>query len=389
MNPPNKFPEGVRRGAATEVAVGLTVVAATAIVFVRMVGFGFIGAWDDAVFAINTDYQGLGWKQLKWMFTTAQFPAFYIPLSWLSWGFNYLLFGLSPMGFHLGDFLLHLANALMVLFLIREFLSLGAEGWTNAPSDLICAGLGALFWSLHPLRAEPVASVVLRPVLLSTFFMLFSLVAYLRASRPPKASVGKRSFYCASLLAYVASLLSYPLAVGCFALFPILDFYPLKQMKEEGIRRGSTSSVGNLWLKAPFVFVGLVSGIASILTSKLDELPNHSQPSLREFGVAQRFMQGCYSLAYYSWVILYPKDLSPIYTRLISFNPVGPLFLLSAAWVLTTTFALWFFRRRWPIGWALWLCNFFTLLPVLGLTQSPHYTNDHTHIFKGSFGRSL
>ena len=40
-------------------------------------------------------------------------------------------------------------------------------------------------------------------------------------------------------------------------------------------------------------------------------------------------------------------------------------------------------RKRWPFACALWLCHLGLLVPVLGLTEHPHYTNDRYHYLAG------
>ena len=63
--------------------------------------------WDDFVnFSSNPYYRGLGWPQIRWMFTTT-LMGHYIPLTWMTLGFNYVVGGMNPWGYHLGNLLLH------------------------------------------------------------------------------------------------------------------------------------------------------------------------------------------------------------------------------------------------------------------------------------------
>jgi hypothetical protein len=57
--------------------------------------------WDDHLnFLENPHYRGLGWAQLRWMFTTFH-EGHYQPLSWLTLGLDYLVWGMNPFGYHL------------------------------------------------------------------------------------------------------------------------------------------------------------------------------------------------------------------------------------------------------------------------------------------------
>ena len=92
------------------------VIAITLVAFLPGLGNGFIPNWDDALnFLDNPSYRGLGPAQLRWMFTTFH-AGHYIPLTWLSLGLDYLLWGLYPAGYHLTSLLLHAATALAFYF---------------------------------------------------------------------------------------------------------------------------------------------------------------------------------------------------------------------------------------------------------------------------------
>src|SRR5213594_2199700 len=116
-------------------------------------------AWDDDKnFLDNPRYRGLGWAHLRWMFTAFHL-GHYIPLSWVTFGLDYLLWGMNPFGYHLTNLVLHTANAVLFYFLTSRLLSL-ALPVPSAPVDLrlaVSAGFGTLFFAIHPLRVESVA----------------------------------------------------------------------------------------------------------------------------------------------------------------------------------------------------------------------------------------
>ena len=60
-----------------------------------------------------------------------------------------------------------------------------------------------------------------------------------------------------------------------------------------------------------------------------------------------------------------------------------PVFLLSALGVLAVSGVLFAKRRVWPAAFALWLAHLGLLVPMLGLTERPHYPHDRYSIING------
>src|SRR5206468_2779027 len=81
----------------------------------------FLG-WDDARnYLDNPHYRGLGPRQLAWMFTTFHM-GHYIPVTWMTFGLDYLLWGMTASGYHLTNIFFHTATALAVYFLSLRLL---------------------------------------------------------------------------------------------------------------------------------------------------------------------------------------------------------------------------------------------------------------------------
>src|SRR5207247_2401170 len=86
----------------------VAVVGATFLAFLPALDAGFL-SWDDEANLLNNPrYRGLGWAHLRWMLTTT-LMGHYIPLTWMSFGVNYLVGGMDPWGYHLVNLLLHTA----------------------------------------------------------------------------------------------------------------------------------------------------------------------------------------------------------------------------------------------------------------------------------------
>src|SRR5262249_57564956 len=140
--------------------------------------------WDDQVnFLTNNEYRGLGWAHLKWMFTSFLIGQ-WIPLTCMPRGLDYTLWGMKPHGYHLTNLLLHAANAAVFFLVARRLLT---RATPSVPGPMLTAGgaAAALFFALHPLRAESVAWVTERRGPFFRGFFLLSGVVFLSAPAPP------------------------------------------------------------------------------------------------------------------------------------------------------------------------------------------------------------
>src|SRR5437016_5313152 len=86
--------------------------------------------WDDHEnFLDNPNYRGLAWTHLHWMWSTHK--GHYIPLTWMTLGLDYSLWGMNPLGYHLTSLLLHAATAVVFFFVVRRLLTLAL----TSPAD--------------------------------------------------------------------------------------------------------------------------------------------------------------------------------------------------------------------------------------------------------------
>src|SRR6266849_2594535 len=194
--------------------------------------------WDDSVnFVANPYYRGLGWAQIKWMLT-ATLMGHYIPVTWLSLGLNYALGGMNPWGYHLGNLILHAANATLVYLIARRLLAAARGGGSqsgHATGPVVGAGaFAALVFGVHPLRVESVAWITERRDVLCGLFFLLAILAWLRAIERPGGP--DRRWQLLSLAAFLASLLSKAASMPLPVVLVLLDLYPLGRLKARGWR---------------------------------------------------------------------------------------------------------------------------------------------------------
>src|SRR2546427_4773319 len=114
--------------------------------FLPTLGNDFV-AWDDDLnFTENPDYRGLSPSNLRWMLTTLH-GGHYQPLSWITLGLDYVVWGMNPVGYHLTSLVLHAANAILCYLVIAALL---ARATRHGAGVRAAAALGALFFAIHP-----------------------------------------------------------------------------------------------------------------------------------------------------------------------------------------------------------------------------------------------
>ncbi len=331
--------------------------------------------WDDDINIYENPYLGSpSLERIFWMFTDFSYQWRYQPLSWLTWSIIYAFNGFAPFGYHLINLVLHSLNTLLVFLLIRQLLNLTLPKSKESPSALLtCSALATAFWAFHPLKVETVAWAVELLYNQALFFLLLAALGYLQAAINPVGTARHRWFYWGAVITFSASLLSFPLGLGFVAVCLVLDAYPLARFREGWL---SAAARRVWWEKTPFVAVTLFSVIANLYCRTHTVGPWPKTATLADFGFLPRVMQSFYIWAYYVWRPLVPFHLSPIYPELIEFDPWSFPFLASAVFVIGLTMALFHYRRRWPLGISLWICHLALLVPMLGLTEHPHFASD-------------
>ena len=103
------------------------------------------------------------------------------PLLNLSLALNYAISGKETWSYHLANLGIHLANALLLLGLVRRTLQRPVVPPSVRDHALPLAWTIALVWTVHPLQTEAVTYIVERAESLVAFFYLLMLYAILRS----------------------------------------------------------------------------------------------------------------------------------------------------------------------------------------------------------------
>ena len=132
----------------------------------------FVNYDDDNYVTENPHINGgISRQSFIWAFTTPHYSMWH-PLTSLSHMLDCQLFGLNPLWHHFSSLLLHIANTLLLFWVLK---SMTGALW---PSAFVAAAFG-----LHPLSVESVAWVAERKNVLCGFFWMLTIAAYIRYAR--------------------------------------------------------------------------------------------------------------------------------------------------------------------------------------------------------------
>jgi tetratricopeptide (TPR) repeat protein len=336
-------------------------------------GFDFT-LYDDPDYVTGNPMvrAGLTVKGLAWAFTHA-YASNWHPLTWISHMLDVEIFGLHAGGPHLVNVALHAANAVLLFILLQRMT--GAQ-WRSAT-------VAALF-AFHPLHVESVAWVSERKDVLSTFFGLLSLLAYVRYVNESKAR-GQKSkvWFGLSLGLFALGLLAKPMLVTLPFVLLLLDFWPLRRFDAFALRAGvadasvtsqrsgdadiakagTRSSKFLILEKVPFFLLSIASCVITFYAQKV----GGSVVSLGHNPFRWRVFTAIDSYGWYARKIFWPDRLAILYPldRQHLLMPFVCAFLfLSVATIAAIKMA----KRRpfFLVGW-LWFLG--TLVPVIGLVQ--------------------
>jgi hypothetical protein len=262
-------------------------------------------------------------------------------VSMLSFVLSGLQFGLDSWGFKLHNLLLHLATGFALFHLLRQLLP-KLDAQLDEKKILLIAGATVTLWLLHPLLVSTVLYIVQRMAMLSTFFTVLALLAYLDA----RAHADGRRFYVSAWLVFPAMALLALLSKEAAALIPvyllIIELCCFRE-REHDARIQPRITL----LRALFIGIPIAIGIVGLVL-KLDDVTDYS---MRTFTLSERVLTQIHVLFFYVRLILLPRissmslfhDDFPLTTQIDALTGVLLLLLvglLVLAWKLRRTYAV-------------------------------------------------
>jgi len=351
-------------------AICIFLAVATFSVYLQVKDHEFVNFDDNVLVTESSLVQaGLTNENIIRVFTTTHFGG-WLPINSISYMLDYQLYGLNPKGFLLTNLFFHIANSLL-LFLVLCRMT-GAI-WQSA--------FVAAMFALHPLNVESVAWVAERKNVLSTFFLLLTIWAYIRYAEKPTT---KR--YSLVFLLFALGLMSKSMLVTLPFVLLLLDYWPLERFKLGQRERelkiaqkdkyfNGEKNISKLVLeKFPLL---ILSALCSITTLILFELaPVGESVAQDPVSILAILTNVMISYFEYLWKMLWPKGLAILYAHPGNTLAVWKGVLCGIALLAITTISIKLIRKApyFVVGW-FWYLG--TLIPVIGFIPiGPHLIAD-------------
>ena len=353
------MPEQVKKSLIISIYFALVVSAL--LVFWQVRNFDFVNYDDnDYVYANPHVLNGLTAGTVWWAFTTG-YAANWHPLTWLSLTLDRQLFGPNPAGFHLTNLFFHIANTLLLFLVLKQMTK---AIWQSA--------FVAAAFALHPMHVESVAWIAERKDVLSTFFWILAMLAYMRYVKQPGAAR-----YLLVLLIFALGLMAKPMLVTLPVVLLLLDYWPLNRLMPQTVavagrqkHKSAPAADKNptfyriIIEKVPFFVLSVISSIITFLVQRSGGAVRDIDALSLNNRIANTFL----SYVRYIGKMFWPQNLAIFYP----FDVIRiPFWQIAACAFLVLGISIFVVRighnqRYLSLGW-FWYLG--TLVPVIGIVQ--------------------
>jgi len=364
--------------------VWLFLAIAVIVIYWQVNNHDFVYFDDNEYITENRHVQtGLTSGNITWAFTTFH-AANWHPLTWISHMLDYELFRLNPAGYHIVNLLFHMANTLLLFFILHRM----TKGlWQSA--------FVAAVFAIHPLHVESVAWLAERKDVLSTFFWMLTMGAYV-------FYVERRGLkrYLLALFFFALGLMAKPMLVTLPFVLLLLDYWPLRRLaigkssviehtqsekspntrrkkkerqrsaiKAEHINKTEKQTrqqpaIGHIILeKVPFFVLSLASSIVTYMAQQ----KIGAVGSIQSLPLPARIANALVSYCGYIGKMIWPENLAVLYLH--PGMPPAWKVIGSVLFLGITTFLIIRAVKRYPYLTTGWLWYLGTLVPVIGLVQ--------------------
>lgn len=316
------------------VSVCLIVILAFAAFFSALTN-DFVNWDDDNYVTANFNIKYLSWDSVKRIFGSF-YMAGYQPMTILSYLFDYNLFQLNPIGYHITNLILHLLNCLLVFWLIFKL-----------SNNVSVSFITTILFSIHPLQVESVAWISERKGLLCAFFLLGSIISYLSYIRDKRVF----KYYIFSLSLFFLALLSKATAITLPIALLLIEYLSVSEIKRIFLKD-----------KIPFFILSLLFVIITIYA-------HYTGVDIKSRGLftfLDRTRIASYCIVFYLNKIFIPTNLSCVYAYPGGqYGPSGFISLISPLLVIALFTAIMMslrYTKKIALASALFLVTIFPAL---------------------------
>jgi Tfp pilus assembly protein PilF len=330
----------------------LLLVIATLAVYWQVRNHEFVNL-DDEVYIVHNFHiqEGLTFDSFAWAFTSIH-AANWHPLTWLSHMLDVQLYGVKAGRHHMTSLLFHILNTLLLFFVFKRMT--GAL-W---PTTFVAA-----LFALHPLHVESVAWVSERKDVLSAFFWMLTMGAYVLYVEHPGVNR-----YVQVIVFFILGLMAKPMVMTLPFVLLLLDFWPLNrfqfgQLGADGRKQQNSLALRLIWEKIPLFVLAASSGVVTLLAQQ-----NFGAiGSFDTYPLDVRISNALMSYVDYIGKMIWPHNLAVFYpyTHTISW----PILAWSSLFFLSFFFLAIKKLKAHPWFAVGWLWYVVTLVPVIGLVQ--------------------
>ena len=267
--------------------------------------------------------------------------GYYRPIISISYYFDYFIWRLNAVGYHITNFGVHFLNALLFFYFVKLLFA-----------DFKLAVIAALIFSIHPLHTESVSWISGRTDVIAVFFILLTLIAYILYIRN-----SKKNYLILSLCFFICALLAKEIS----AIVPFIIIALNFKIKNEKLK----IKYWQLAFFAVLIAYGLIRFF--ILDVSL---------AVNDFKIERFYSFIILGIPYYLKKIFLPFNLNVyLHYELLKINYIAILFLAS---VLIFVIAL-LIKYRKKIDYLILFSLFFftiSLLPIsniLPISLAPDY----------------
>ena len=322
--------------------ISLFLIISTAFIYWPVTHHTFVNYDDQDYITENSHVQGgLSLDGMVWSLFTIHASNWH-PLTWISHMLDVQLFGMDPGRHHLISLLFHIINTLLLFHVLKK-----------STGDIWPSALVAALFALHPLHVESVAWAAERKDVLSSFFWMLTMVAYIRYV---ERSSSLR--YLLVLVFFALGLMAKPILVTLPFVLLLTDYWPLGRMIN--ISAGFRS----FFEKIPMLILSALSCAMTIYAQQ----GSGAIKQLEVYPFSIRIANAAVSYVTYMTKMIWPQNMTVFYP-----HPGHTLsawqVLYSTLIILTISSMVWVCHRKYPhllVGW-LWYLG--TLIPMIGLVQ--------------------
>lgn len=306
------------------------------LIYYPVIRFGFLIGWDDQWLVINHYTEdGFTWRNLYAIITDYYYGQ-YAPVNQIYYTALYSIFKYNPVAFHIAEVFIHLANVILVYFLLN-IISPGLISQSVIKIRQI-SFLTAFLIAVLPVNIEPVAWIAASKVTIYALFYLISLICYCKYLK-----TFKPGYYYFLLLFFLLSFGAKEQAITlpfCLLLFDV------------AYNRNIKTKI--VWLeKLPLFILAFLFGIITFHSQEMENSERIFYP------IYQRVPLAAFTFSEYFTKCLFPVNLSYLYPFPFQEGEKVPYWLWMYVLIIPLIFYFLYVKIR--VKWVFFSLVFFSI----------------------------